>query len=39
MKKLCSLAIDFDTKRHEEIRKLRTGQDEGYTNGYLLNCD
>ena len=31
--------IDSDTKQYEEIRKLRTGQDEGYTTGCLLDYD
>ena len=32
-------AIDSDTKRHEEIRKLTTGQGEDYTNGCLLDYE
>ena len=30
-------AIDSDIKRHEEIKKLTTGQGEDYTTGYLLD--
>ena len=32
-------AIDSDIKRHEEIRKLTTGQGEEYTTGCLLDYD
>ena len=31
--------IDSDIKRYEEIRKLTTGQDEGYTTECLLDYD
>ena len=31
--------IDSDIKRYEEIRKLTTGQAEGYTTGCLLDYD
>ena len=30
-------AINSDIKRYEEIRKLTTGQGEGYTNGCFLD--
>ena len=30
---------DSDIKRYEEIRKLKTGQGEDYTTGYLLDYD
>ena len=29
--------VDFDTKQHQEIRKLTAGQDEDYTVGSLLD--
>ena len=32
-------AIDSDIKRHEEIRKLTTGQGEDYTNWCLLDYE
>ena len=32
-------AIDSDIKRYEKIRKLTTGQGEGYTTGCLLGYD
>ena len=32
-------AIDSDINRYEEISKLTTGQDEGYTTGCLLDYD
>ena len=32
-------AIDFDIKRYEEIKTLRTGQDEDYTVGCFLDYD
>ena len=32
-------AIDSDINQYEEIRKLRTGQDEDYTTGFLLDYD
>ena len=32
-------AIDFDTKQHEKIRQLTTGQGEDYTSGCLLDYE
>ena len=31
--------VDLDIKQYEEIKKLTTGQSEGYTTGYFLNYE